>query len=580
MLYLAEVQKQKAGFMGSSKTDLKLLACQRADQSWSEITGEEVIPAPGDDANALNAGAIVMVNLGGNRQVQGEIEPAARQLVGMLKNFSRLLEKSKQGEDEIEQWKASLTYQMQELNRREMEMEARLEQMQQMEEEFDRLDQQRQEISSTQEQAARLQEEVDRNRQELESAWSQLRSEQGRIQEQLSQASQTAVLDQQQASEIQEILSQLAGAVAPTDTVREELNQAWEILNQQQESLNYHWSQLDQKRQEAELLKETVDRQTQEVPQKKIEMQQVQASVDEIKLQLQAQQKVLEAKQEALQVILMQKQQQDETHQQLARLAVSSSGVKISQAVDLKALEEMPLGELEQKVNELRQEMEKFTRFVNDQEEELGYQQEQIESVEQKINQANEFDRMSLETELAEEQDHYQMLDKTLVGQRRTLREREEILNQHQRVLKRREGIADEDGDQRIDLGPVLTQLETFRQQQEDELHRWEEQVSQIQGSVQQVQQTFNLQVGDLEQKQREFQQLEQEWQEKRVRSAALRGVVDLYQEMLQPVQDQLNGIRQHLEAIANGLNQIQETGDYQLQSIAQLRQTLNSFVQ
>ncbi len=579
MLYLAEVQKQKAAFMGSSKTDLKLLACQRADQSWSEITGEEIIPAPGENANVLNAGAIVMVNLSGNRQIQGEIEPAARQLVGMLKNFSRVLEKSKQGEDEIEQWKASLTYQMQELNRREMEMEARLEQMQQMEEDFERLDQQRQEVSGTQENAARLQEEVERNRQELESAWTQLRSEQNRIQEQLSQASQTAVLDQQQTAEIQEILSQLAGSVAPTDTVREQVNQAWELLNQQQGMLDHHWGQLEQKRQEAEQLREVVDRQTQEVPQKKAEMQQMQTSVEEIKLQLQAQQKVLEAKQEALQVITMQKQQQDETHQQLARLAVSSSGVKISQAVDLKALEDMPLGELEQKVNELQQDMEKFTRFVNDQEEELGYQQQQIEEVEKKISQANEFDRMSLETELAEEQDHYQMLDKTLVGQRRTLREREEILNQHQKVLKRREGIAEVDGDQRIDLGPVLSQLETYRQQQEDELHRWEEQVTQIQSSVQQVQDTFNLQVGSLEQKQREFQQLEQEWQEKRVRSAELWGAVNLYQEILQPVQDQVNGVRHHLEAIANGLNQIQETGDYQLQSIAQLRQTLSSFV-
>ncbi len=579
MLYLAEVQKQKAAFMGSSKTDLKLLACQRADQSWAEITGEEIVPAPGENANNLNAGAIVMVNLSGNRQIQGEIEPAARQLVGMLKNFSRLLEKSKQGEDEIEQWKASLTYQMQELNRREMEMEARLEQMQQMEEEFERLDQQRQEVSGTQEHAARLQEEVERNRQELESAWTQLRSEQNRIQEQLSQASQTAVLDQQQTAEIQEILSQLAGSVAPTDTVREQVNQAWELLNQQQGMLDHHWGQLEQKRQEAEQLKEVVDRQTNEVPQKKADLQQMQASVEEIKLQLQAQQKVLEAKQEALQVITMQKQQQDETHQQLARLAVSSSGVKISQAVDLKALEEMPLGELEQKVNELQQDMEKFTRFVNDQEEELGYQQQQIQEVEQKISQANEFDRMSLETELAEEQDHYQMLDKTLVGQRRTLREREEILNQHQKVLKRREGITEVDGDQRIDLGPVLSQLETYRQQQEDELHRWEEQVAQIQSSVQQVQDTFNLQVGSLEQKQREFQQLEQEWQEKRVRSAELWGAVNLYQEILQPVQDQLNGVRQHLEAIANGLNQIQETGDYQLQSIAQLRQTLSSFI-
>jgi len=34
--------------------------------------------------------------------------------------------------------------------------------------------------------------------------------------------------------------------------------------------------------------------------------------------------------------------------------------------------------------------------------------------------------------------------------------------------------------------------------------------------------------------------------------------------------------VRQKLEAIAGILNQIQETGDYQLQAIAEMRQTLD----
>jgi hypothetical protein len=54
---------------------------------------------------------------------------------------------------------------------------------------------------------------------------------------------------------------------------------------------------------------------------------------------------------------------------------------------------------------------------------------------------------------------------------------------------------------------------------------------------------------------------------------------VSLYQETLQPRQDGLNEIRQRLEAIADALNQIQETGDYQLQAIAQMRQTINSLL-
>jgi len=143
VLYLAEVQK-KTGFIGV-KAELKLLACQRADQSWNPVPKEEMISTSTEDANKLNDGALVLADLNPNRQVQ-RIQEAARPLVGILQNFSRQLEKSKSQEEEIEQWKQSLTFQSQELNRRQMEMEAQLEQMQQMQEDFERLEEQRQEL--------------------------------------------------------------------------------------------------------------------------------------------------------------------------------------------------------------------------------------------------------------------------------------------------------------------------------------------------------------------------------------------------------------------------------------------------
>ena len=40
MLYLAEIQKQNKGFMGGVETKLKLIACQRNDQSWSLVNNE------------------------------------------------------------------------------------------------------------------------------------------------------------------------------------------------------------------------------------------------------------------------------------------------------------------------------------------------------------------------------------------------------------------------------------------------------------------------------------------------------------------------------------------------------------
>jgi chromosome segregation ATPase len=181
-----------------------------------------------------------------------------------------------------------------------------------------------------------------------------------------------------------------------------------------------------------------------------------------------------------------------------------------------------------------------------------------------------------LDTELADEQDRYQMLNETLVGQRRTLREREEILKQHQAVLQRRQGLAPEDGqDKSIDLGPVLTQIENQRQQQATELQKLESQIEQTRSAIEQAQGMINHQAGEQEQKRHELKQLEENLQIQKITVAELWGRVNTYQEMLQPIQDNLNGVREKLEAIAGMLAQFQETSDYQLQAIAQMRQIL-----
>ena len=580
MLYLAEVQKQKGGVFGGGKAELKLLACQRTDQSWSAVPAEEVIPA--EEANNLSAGALVIVNLGGNRQVQGEIEPAGGRLVNMLQTFSRLVEKSKNQEEEIEQWRQSLTYQSQELNRREMEMEARHEQMQAMEEDFERLEQQRQELESAKEETERLKEEFERNRQELEGAWEHLRGEQRRFEEQLAEVQYSAGLDENQVAVIQELLERLSGAVAPTDAVREQLNLAFEVISNQQAVLDHHWQLLEQQQRSAFELQTEADRQGEELQNRKQELQQTQISFEQAKAELKVQRNALEMKQESAHMLSLQLRTQEELHQELARLATTSADVKISQKVDIAALEMMPLGELSEIVQNLQQDLEKVKRFVNDQEEELTFQGQAVEELQEKINLASEYDRMSLETELAEEQDRYQMLDESLVGSRRNLREREEIWNQHVRVLRRRQGVVESNGldNHKIDLGPVLSQLEAQRQQQEEELQKLENQIEQMRRTISQAEEMIRHQAGEQEAKLAQLQSLEQNWYSTRASAAELLGKVNLYQETLQPRQDGLNEIQQKLEAIADALSQIQETGDYQLQAIAEMQQMISSLIQ
>ncbi len=582
MLYLAEVQKKSGGILGGSKAELKLLACQRTDQSWSAVPGEETVPVPTEEVNRLTDGVLVIVKLGGNRQLQGACEPAGGRLVNMLQNFSRLLEKSKSQEEEIEQWKQSLTYQSQELNRREMEMESRIEQMQAMEEEAQRLEGQLQDLERAKEETARLREEFERNRQELEGAWEHLRGEQRRLDEQKADYQPSAGLDEQQAAVIQELLERLSVAVAPTDAVREQLNQALEVVNTQQSVLESQWQEWEQQHAQASELQGDVDRQASEIQNRKQELEQAQRSFEEAKAELKVQQNALLIKQDAAQMLNLQLRSQDELFQELTRLAATSVGVTISQKVDLEALENMPLGELQEVVQNLQNDLEKVKRFVNDQEEELTFQRQAIEELQDKMGGASEYDRMSLETELADEQDRYQLLDESLVGSRRNLREREGILNQHQRVMHRRQGVTESNSSdhQKIDLGPILSQLEGQRQQQAEELQRLENQIEQMHRTINQTEGMVQHQGGEQEAKLQELQNLENNWQTMRESVAQMWGKVTLYQETLQPRQDGLNELRQRLEAIAYALNQIQETGDYQLQAISEMRQAIASLIQ
>jgi len=577
VLYLAEVQK-KTGFIGGAKAELKLLACQRSDQSWNPMPKEEVISASTEEVNKLNDGALVLADLNPNRQVQ-RIQEAGRPLVGILQNFSRQLEKSKSQEEEIEQWKQSLTYQSQELNRRQMEMEARLEQMQQMQDDFERLEGQRQELYTLRQETERLQEEIERNRRELEGAWEHLVGEQRRLEEQQTELQQATVLDHTSASHIQELLACLSSSVAPTEAVREQLNLSFERVATQQDILAQHWQLLDQQRHYATQQQEEVDRQVQLLQNRFDERQQGQNSLEELLAELKGQTSALMTKQDYAQMLSLQLRNHEELYQQIQRVAGKPSVVENSQKVDIEVLEKMPLDQLQQMVQTFNGILQKVSHFVHDQEEELKFQHETIAEVQAKLQQAPEYDRMNLETELAEEQDRYQMLNQTLVGQRRNLQEREAILRQHQTVLQRRQGNCNGQDDQKINLEPILLQIDGHRQQQSEELQKLEQQIYEMRDRIQQLQGMIDEKTHEQVLKCQELQSLEQNLLSCRAAAAQSWGRVNLYQEMLQPVQDSLDALRHQLEALTVAQAQVEETGDYQLQVITQMQQAVEQGV-
>lgn len=574
MLYLAEVQKKSGGLLGGGgKAELKLLACQRSEQSWSAVPGEEIVGC--DEANNYNGGALVLVDLTANKQVQ-RVQEAGRQLVSILQNFSRLQEKFKTQEEEIEQWKQSLTYQSQELNRREMEMETRREQLQQMEDDFEQLEQQRQEFETLRDEVTQQRDEFERNRQELEGAWDHLRGEMRRLEERQAEFQQTAFLDDDQARTIQELLNRLASASPPTDTLREQLNASVEILSQQQNTLNQQWQNLEQQRSTVQELQGEADRQTQDIQQRWHEWNQGQELLEQGRAELKVQQTSLNVRQEYARMLGVQIQNQEDLHQQLYGLADTSDQVKVGQKVDVEALEKLSVDELQKVVSDLERDLQKLSQFVESQEEELRYKQQEIDELQAKIQSANEYDRLNLENELADERDGYQMLNETLVGQRRHLRERDGLLSQHRAVLLRRQGHADASAPENaIDLGPILSQIEAQRQQQVEELQKLESQIEQMRGAIDQAQGMVNTQATEQENKRNELKQLEQALLDRRSTAAETWGRVNLYQEMLQPIQDNVDGLRQRLEGIAGVITQFQETGEHQVGAIAEMRQIL-----
>lgn len=560
MLYLAEVIQKKGGIMGGGKSELKLLACQRGEQNWSATTAEEVVAS--DEASKFSPGSLLLVDLTGNKQVQ-RVQEAGRPIANILQTFSRVQEKIKTKEAEIEQWNESLTYQSQELTRREMEMEARQEELQQLEVEFQQMEQQRQEFTATREEVLRQQAELERNRQELAGAWEQLQGQKQQLEDRQSELLGACVLDESKAQELYQMLDRLL----ESETLPETIRQCKELVEYQQNLLSHHWQLLEEQRRSAEQMQSEVNQKTNEIAGQWQAWHQAQESLEDAKIEMKSQQAILQNQQEFANSLKAQLQYHAELHQQIQNI-VEGMGCDAPQ-IDVHALEKMSIKELQSIVQGLQREFDQSSQFVHDQEEELRLKEEEIEALKQKIAQVSEFDRMSLETELTDEQDAYEFLNQTLVGQRRSLKEKESLLRQHKSVLSRRGG-ATQNEECGVDLSIVFSQIEAQRQKQSKELQQVEARIQEIESALQQVQDRVNAQSGEQEVKRAELKQIEELLQSQRVSAAQVVGRVALYEEMLQPIQDSVTAMLHHLEAIAQSGGQ-QSAIDEMKQAISNL---------
>jgi chromosome segregation ATPase len=573
VLYLAEVQKQKGGLLGGgSKAELKLLACQRNDQSWSAVS-EEIISA--EDANKLNDGALVMVELSPTRQVQ-RIQEAGRPLATILQNYSRQVEKFKAKEEEINQWKESLTFQAQELSRRELEMEDRMAQLQQLEEECQNLDSEKQEIDNSRAEIETLKQEIEKRSQELEGAWNHLRGEQGRLEELSANLQQGTVIDSEQAGVFYGLLEGMQASVVSTDPIQESLNYAFEVVNTQQELLNTHWQKFEQQKASVEQQQLEIENLSQELDATQNECQQIKAVLDQQTNELKANTAVLDAKQEYVRILKEQLRSQEDLYQQVCSLAAPGDA-SLSESVDVEALESMSLEELEKTVQDLQDKLNIDSSFVHDQEQELNYKEDAIKEIQQKISIADVSELATLEEELNDEKDLYQMLNETLVGQRRSLVQRQGELRQYQTVLMRRQGKNSNDQGSQIDLKPILAQIELQQKQQFAILQDVERQIEQINAGIELSQDTIDNQTSEYEEKYQDLKVKEDNLLMLKDALAESRAKVSLYEETLQPTQDGLDKLRQKLQILSDTLAQIQQSSNSQFDIVSQMQQALQN---
>ncbi len=559
MLYLAEVQKPKSGFNigGRTKAELKLLAYQRSEQSWSAIPGEELIPAP-DDAGNYHPGVLVLLDMNTNRQIQSPLKEAGKNLVGILQNLSRQIDKYKKESDEIESWQQSLSIQSQQLQLRQEEIYGRDEDLEFSRAEFNRLTMEAQALESTINNHAQQQVE-------LADRWAKLEAREAQ------QSTGTAI----SAEQVAEIRTALHRSSANSGLSQQQLESTVTAISFQQDLLDGHVDKLRHQQQQVMETQLDLERQRQEIAAHQQQLQELQTALEQTQTEWEVQQHTLTMQQDYAQRLTARISLEQANYQQVYLMS-QGGGLDPHTAgqVDLDQLAAMPIDELAAIVTALQTESERAVYFVGLEEDELKEKQATIDELQQQILTANEFDQLQLAAELADEQDGYDMLNQTLDGQRQTIRERQAFLQVHNRVLRQRQGAPLETANGAIEWTAVLNLLDRQRQVQQSELAQVAAEIELIQVNLGPVQAQLEQQVTAYGTAAASGQQLEARYQATQQVATELVAKIELYQEMIQPLQRHIDTFKEQLGGLAS------TAGDsVSQQDMAQIESLLHNLV-
>ncbi len=535
MQYLAEVRKTKA-FVGGDKVELKLLAKNTSENNWLAITAEQIVPV--NDANLakdLKDGQLALADLVGSNNDIKSLQDASRRLVQTLQNFGKLQEKFKAGEQEIEQWKQSLTFQTQEVQRREIEVEER-------ERELEQLEARREEIEAQVEKFDREREEVLKMREEIRAKEQEF-------------AQRVTALSAEQAKELRDLVQQLSNSSFSFPTIEGKINTCLETIYNRQEILNEFWRELEGQRAKLTQSQQEVESAKRNLDNFLIEWKQIQSFMIETQAELKFRKEQLQPKENIAQVLRTAYQAQIELFQTSNEALVQLSGsAGLLSAEEVKKFQEMPIQELEEIISNSKAELEKALNFVNLQEDELAAIEGEIADITSRISQVNEFEKLELEAEKESLEEEYRAQENSLQGQRRGIQERESILEQQQRILDKRMGSDIVDP---LELfRPIVLELDGMQQQAKIALTNLEKQIESDRVVIKQQENLVNEQKLNQQRKQQELKAAEDQLAEKIRLLAEAEGKLNSLQQILRPVQDIIDEVRPMLESAKNELSQ------------------------
>ncbi len=541
MQYLAEVQKTQ-GFVGT-KSALKLLA-RNANDNWQPVPNEQIIPTDINVTRDYKDGQLVIADIVGNNQVQS-LQDATRRIITSLQSLSRVQDKFRAAEEEIEQWKQNLQFQAQELHKREQELEQR-------ELELENLEAIRQELEKAQQEFVEREEQFLKQVQEFEA--------------------RGKALGEEQLRELMALCDRLENATSHGHT---EVTEALHIIYERQNILTGFWQELETFRGQIHAQEEHLNNAIAQWQAKRQQWEEAQNLLIELQAEVKVQERLLQVQEQQHRFAQLQLSAQEELYQQLARVVESMGGAVVPDSVDpeeVKRLEAMSVEELTNKVAAEQASYDRNYSFLAMQEEEEADLEGQIAELRSQIQAEKDFaKKIDMEAQLAALQEQYDSQEESLSGQRANLQQQLTMLNLMKAILDRKQGnTSDEDALQVMTA--MLEQIEEQKRQLGEEVRRIAEQVNAIRSHYQRQQEQLRQQ---QQQQQQVWRSLQTEQEELLAKSRSLGAVmsrVATQEEILRPVQDIVDAVRPKLEH-ATTSNELQ-------QIVQQLRQFLQSLAE